>query len=225
MIRNVTQWKNLCAASIRGQTFSAPSPDQLPDRGIRFADQLGDILRPGMSIVDVGCGHGRLPIGLDLTGLLADCDYHGFDVQRGCIHFCRSAFAVFPRVRFDVLDTRNARYNPDGTRLPHAVGLPRPSVSADLVVASSLFTHLETCPAALRHFRELARIVRPGGTLYATWFRSPPNDPHAHADRTVYAEDWIRDLYHEHGLSIFREAGGESTRWHDQWQLSARRDT
>ena len=81
----------------------------------------------------------------------------------------RSATAT-PRRRFAFVhaDLRNTAYNPGGALDADSYRFPYGDGAFDLVIATSLFTHL--LPAAAEHYlSEAARVLAPGGRLFCTW--------------------------------------------------------
>lgn len=125
-------------------------------------------LRPSDRVLDVGCGTGRVAV--PLTRHLAGGTYHGFDVDTEAVAWCREAISArHPRFRFDVLDLANSHYNPGGSGDAASVSFPYPSAAFDLVFATSVFTHLRA-PAAVNYLAESARVLAPGGRLFATFF-------------------------------------------------------
>jgi len=139
--------------------------------GSEFARLCADVggLRPGMSLLDVGCGAGRMAAPLRAY-LGSDGRYVGIDVVPEAIAWCRKALAGGdPRLRFEHLDVRNARYNPDGAMDPTAVRFPVADSTFDLVLVASVFTHMPA-DAVERYLHEIARSLRPGGACLATFF-------------------------------------------------------
>ncbi len=126
-------------------------------------------LAPDASILDVGCGWGRLA--LPLARVIDERGrYLGMDVAAGAIEWCRDAIsATDPRFRFHHADVRSTLSNPGGRTEPSAAVLLPWEEQFDVVVATSLFTHLLP-DGALRYISEAARLCRPGGTLFATYF-------------------------------------------------------
>jgi SAM-dependent methyltransferase len=126
-------------------------------------------LGPGSSVLDVGCGVGRIAVALiPLIG--QDGRYEGFDVVPQAIRWCQTEITSrHPNVRFQVADVRNGRYNPRGRFAPEEYRFPFPDDSFEVVVATSLFTHLRPAETA-NYLRESRRVLRDGGKLYATWF-------------------------------------------------------
>lgn len=150
--------------------------------GLRNLLNHHGMLAPGVSILDVGCGCGRLarnlidlPIG----------SYTGFDRHRGMIDWCvREITLRDPRFRFDYFDLRSAYVVRDG----HAGSIdvetfrfPYPDASFDSVLLASVFTHMS--PEETRNYLgELARVMRPGGKALISLFISPTDRLEVHDD-------------------------------------------
>lgn len=116
-------------------------------------------------ILDVGCGTGLLAIaGEPFLG--EEGKYTGIDVMRPDIEFCRSHYPA-ERYEFIHFDVANPTYAPKqkGARLPWPVA----SDSIDLLTALSVWTHLAE-EDALFYFREISRVLRPGGRAIVTFF-------------------------------------------------------
>jgi SAM-dependent methyltransferase len=84
--------------------------------GNQCASLLLDLgLQGDDSILDVGCGYGRLAFGL-LNSLDFIGRYEGFDLQPRHIAWCREAITTrFSNFHFAHVDIANARYNPQGS--------------------------------------------------------------------------------------------------------------
>ena len=125
-------------------------------------------LQPGERVLDIGCGIGRMA--RPLAGYLSsDGSYDGFDVNRDGIAWCRRRYRRHPNFHFEVADLFNARYNPRGAQRADAYRFPYDDASFDFVVATSVFTHLLEADA-MRYVAECARVLAPGGRLFATFF-------------------------------------------------------
>lgn len=102
-------------------------------------------LRPEHTVVDVGCGTGRLAAKLApwLTG-----KYHGFDIIPELVQY---AAKLVQRPDWEFGTTQ-------GTNIPVA------DATADVVCFFSVFTHLEH-DDMYRYLAESKRILKPGGTV------------------------------------------------------------
>ena len=109
---------------------------------------LGELIRPGASVVDVGCGIGTVVAWL--CGAVGPAgSVVGLDISADQLAVASASAAErgLANVRFVEADA-------------YATGLPR--ASFDLVCCWSLLSHLEDPAAAVR---EMAALVRPGGVL------------------------------------------------------------
>jgi len=125
------------------------------------------------SVLDIGCGAGR--VAAPLTPLLASGGgrYLGFDISRAAVRSCRRRFAGQPHMRFEHLDVWNGDYNASG-RVPEVGAVfPLEDGAADLAFALSVFTHMRLA-AVRRYLQESARTLRPGGRLAFTAFALLP---------------------------------------------------
>jgi len=102
-------------------------------------------LRPGMRVVDCGCGHGSITLGL--AELVAPGEVVGIDRDPDQLREATASAAArgLGNVRFEAAD---------------AYALPLPDGAFDVAVAHTLLIHL---PDPLRGARELRRVLRPGG--------------------------------------------------------------
>jgi SAM-dependent methyltransferase len=183
----------LRAIASRGKRLLFPPRDyvvhkgsRLPAPGLRFngPDHQGDefYLRSSMSeaervvselgcegadfLVDIGCGQGRLPIGL--VHRFKTLRYLGLDVSAQSIEWCqRHIEGRYPSYRFQHINLVNERYNPEGSALSSGFRLPVPSGAVDIVYMWGVVTNME--PAHLPVYAsEIARMLRPGGKLHLT---------------------------------------------------------
>lgn len=108
-------------------------------------DRLG--VRAGDRVLDLGCGFGR----------------HAFESARcgARVVACDMSLAELKDVAgmFDALGFGGTTTNGDATRLPFA------DASFDRIIASEVLEHVPDDEAA---FAELARVLRPGGTIAVT---------------------------------------------------------
>src|SRR5262249_27496045 len=119
------------------------------------------------TVLDFGCGCGRIARQL-IQQQPRPARYLGVDLHAGMIAWCRRELASqAPGFRFEHHDVYNAGLNPEG----HQRVLPLPASDGEfsLFHATSVFTHT-TQDQAEHYLREAARVLRPDGYLYATWF-------------------------------------------------------
>jgi SAM-dependent methyltransferase len=95
----------------------------------------------GRRVLDLGCGTGTMLAHLRRFG-----EVQGVDADERAVKFCRSR-------------------GEDRVQLLRARTLPFPDHTFDLVTALDVLEHIEDDQGALR---EVARVLRPGGTLLAT---------------------------------------------------------
>jgi SAM-dependent methyltransferase len=125
-------------------------------------------LRPGDDVLDVGCGIGRMAI--PLTEYLQGGSYAGFDVGREMVRWCsRHITPRHPEFEFSWAPVYNRKYNPFGDLSAAEFRFPYPDASFDFAFATSLFTHL-VHDEAQHYLEETARVLRPGGTCFLTFF-------------------------------------------------------
>lgn len=126
-------------------------------------------LRPSDTVLDVGSGIGRITSGLSLY-LDPDAGrYIGFDPVIEGVEWCRKAYSDKRNFRFEWADLYNELYRPEGTILSTEFNFPAESDSIDLAILTSVFTHLYE-PEIAAYLRELARVVKSDGKIFATAF-------------------------------------------------------
>ena len=125
-------------------------------------------LEPHHRVLDIGCGIGRVALGLTPV-LSVSGSYDGFDADPRAIRWCERHFTPrHPTFRFTHADVTAGRYHrggssPAGYRFPFADG------TFDFAFATSVFTHLEF-ESAIHYFAETSRVLGPGGKIVATLF-------------------------------------------------------
>jgi SAM-dependent methyltransferase len=130
-------------------------------------------LNAGDSILDVGCGCGRIATGLTQY-VEGESQYIGIDIVPGLIDFARNFITPrYPSFKFALLNESNKTYDawrrPDGemgiATLAEAVSVN----SIDLAIAVSLFTHLDY-PAALEMLTSIHHLLKNDGRVFMTVF-------------------------------------------------------
>lgn len=150
--------------------------------GARDFDQAGrwfagELARLGLltretRLLDVGCGCGRLayPLATDEPLRELGIRYQGMDIDPAAVRWCRRHITPRnPGFRFDHADVYNRSYHPRGARRAEEYAFPYPDASFDLILLTSVFTHLLE-PELRNYLSEVSRLLAPGGVAYASFF-------------------------------------------------------
>jgi SAM-dependent methyltransferase len=145
--------------------------ESFEERGAFMAERIIRLcsLAPQGRFLDVGCGAGRVAIAL-APHLSQGGRYDGLDVDRKSIAWAtRNLSSRHPCLHFHFADAQNAQYNPAGRASCRDYRFPFEDGAFDAVYLYSVFTHMR--PEDLkRYFSEIARVLKPGGKMYATYF-------------------------------------------------------
>lgn len=126
-------------------------------------------LRPTESVLDVGCGIGRIAIPLTKY-LSSQGTYEGFDINPQGINWCRKKITPrYPNFRFRLIDVHNPRYNPRGRFRASDFRFPYRDSSFDFVCLVSVSTHMPLKEAE-HYLREVSRVLKSGGRCLNTFF-------------------------------------------------------
>lgn len=170
----------------------------------RMFDLLVDLggVQPDHSVLDVGCGAGRLATPL-ARFLGPEGSYEGFDNSAARIAWCEENIApMHPSMRFQVADVYNGQYNREATLQPRDFTFPYQDAEFDLVFLMSVFTHM--MPPDVEHYlSEIARVLKPGGRTLITWLllneeserlideqRDRRKDPAQNAANALFSHDF-----------------------------------
>jgi ubiquinone/menaquinone biosynthesis C-methylase UbiE len=110
----------------------------------RRVQMLSSHLRPGMTILEIGCGTGYFTRELTRRG----ADIVAIDVSPDLLEIAKAKYSA-PNVRYEI---------------QNAYALTYADAMFDSVVGSSILHHLEIEEA----LREIYRVLKPGGTIYFT---------------------------------------------------------
>jgi ubiquinone/menaquinone biosynthesis C-methylase UbiE len=146
-------------------------------------------LRPGLRLLDIGCGPGTITA--DLAGLVSPGEVLGIDNGAAVIEQARERYGQVPNLRVGQIP--NLRFEVGDV---YALDLPDDSV--DVVHGHQVLQHLVDPVAALR---ELRRVLVPGGLLAVrdsdygamTWYPADPDldrwlDVYRRTARALHAE-------------------------------------
>lgn len=156
----------------------------------RLEEKLG--LTAQSSVLDLGCGAGRLAIGLGEK--FPSIKYFGFDVSRPSISWCRRHLASRnPNFTFEHIDLWNPRYNPKGVIRLENYKLPVPDASVDIVYMYSVFSHLKSGDISL-HLKDFRRLLKPTGRIFLTAF-AEEGVPDETENPGQYQQNWKGPLH------------------------------
>lgn len=112
-------------------------------------------LKDGQSLLDLGCGSGRLAAAL---GQKMSIEYCGIDVVKALLKYAK-------------------KKSPENYRfiLNRSLAVPLPNASCDMATAFSVFTHLLHHESYI-YLEELHRVVRPGGVVMFSFLEF--SEPH-----------------------------------------------
>jgi SAM-dependent methyltransferase len=126
-------------------------------------------LRPEETVLDIGCGTGRMAIPL-LGYLDRSGAYVGFDVSREAVRWCQDHITSRnPAFTFVHADIRNLEYNANGAISASRYAFPCGDESIDFAFATSVFTHLRADDVT-HYLGEIRRVLKPAGRAMLTFF-------------------------------------------------------
>jgi ubiquinone/menaquinone biosynthesis C-methylase UbiE len=162
-------------------------------RWARRVKMLSGHLKPGMTVLELGCGTGYFTRELACSG----ANIIAIDVSRELLEIARTNSSA-PNVRYEI---------------QNACALTGPDATFDSVVGSSILHHLEIEEA----LREVYRVLKPDGTIYFTepnmlnpqialqknvpWIKRKLGDS---PDETAFFRWWLRRLLEQTGYRDVR---------------------
>lgn len=158
------------------------TPEQFYLSACQEADRLKHEmdLTEKSTILDIGCGVGRLPIGL-LARHMPFLSYLGLDVDAKRIKWCNQNLQTNDkRLAFQFVDIRNDRYNPGG-KAQSDIGIS--DKKFDIIYLYSVFSHLMQSDVE-EYLRILRYSLTDFGCCFVTMFvadnvppctENPPN--------------------------------------------------
>jgi SAM-dependent methyltransferase len=126
-------------------------------------------VEPTASILDIGCGSGRLARHF-VDYVRHPGRYVGMEIQKPAVDWCAENIApVNPAFHFYHQDIYNGQYNLEGKYRASEYRFPFEDESFDLIILTSVFTHMLP-EDTLNYLREISRLLKPSGCCYSTWF-------------------------------------------------------
>jgi SAM-dependent methyltransferase len=192
-------------------------------------DALIDVagLTPSSHVLDVGCGFGRLAVGL-ADYLNADGSYDGFDIVPEAVNWCAANIrGQYGNIRFQHADIYSKEYNQHGRIKAHKYRFPFEDETFDIVALVSIFAHLSPAESD-NYVGEISRVLKPKGRCFATYpsakrksrrqmscrdsiirFQEAEQDLGIHRSdikkmpelAVGYDEGFVRGCYTKHGMS------------------------
>lgn len=124
-------------------------------------------LNENSTLLDIGSGQGRLPIGI-LATLGKIKAYFGVDVSMSSVEWCKRNISEYhPCFNFIFTDFQNPRYAPRGVPFRNPIQLPLADNSCDVIFLYSVFTHMDS-DDVIAYLREIRRILKPKGRALFT---------------------------------------------------------
>ena len=208
---------------LRVRVGESDSFNTVGEEFLKYFKELGG-LKPNESVLDVGCGIGRMAVAL--TRYLDKGSYEGFDIlSEGIGWATRNITPKFPNFHFQHVDIYNKSYNPNGNFEAREFSFPYKNDYFDFVLLTSVFTHM--LPKDLENYiSEISRVMKTGGRCLITFFllnsesRNLIEAKSSHLDfqyelegcrivdeseperAIAYDEKRIRMLYKKHRLTI-----------------------
>lgn len=130
-------------------------------------------LQPDGKILDIGCGIGRLAVGLTRY-LNSKGTYEGFDIVDFGIDWCQKHITPkFPNFHFLFVNLKNDLYNLTTETEANSFNFPYKADSFDSIVLTSVFTHM--MPKDVEHYlSQIALVMKQDGRCLATFFITNP---------------------------------------------------
>ena len=219
----------------RERTLSPPDKYKNRIGGAKLFEQVGKAtlnafvtkfgLKESDSVLDIGCGCGRVAIPLTKY-LNSNASYEGLDNNLKLIKWCKNNITpIFPNFNFTHARVYSSIYNPNGKTLSSNYKFKFHDCAFDFVYLISVFTHM--LPHDMDNYiSEISRVLKKGGSCYISYFlindnslksvkakKSIPKFSHDYdiywlnnldnpEFAIAYDENFIRKLYKKYNLEI-----------------------
>jgi ubiquinone/menaquinone biosynthesis C-methylase UbiE len=134
-------------------------------QGITHNMRRAGFLKAEHTVLDVGCGLGRLarPLVPFLKG-----EYHGFDINKSSIDWCAEHYKKFGNFHFHHANVFSTTYNPDAETKDYNFQFPFEHAKFDFIWSTSLFTHI-LIAGVENYLSEMARVMKKGANCWNTY--------------------------------------------------------
>ena len=152
-----------CGPEFRNNSYYLRSAES---EALRLINKLG--CNKQSKILDIGCGQGRLPIGL--TRIMGEIDYIGIDVDQWSVRWCKRFISKYhPAYHFFHINVGNERYNNHGDPLNSSFRFDFPDNNFDIIYLYSVFSHMKQ-EDMLIYLTDTKRILKAKGQVFFTTF-------------------------------------------------------
>jgi SAM-dependent methyltransferase len=206
----------------KGMTFVGSGNFKLI--GDKFFNHIQETtnISPDISILDVGCGIGR--IARPFADFLSNKGvYVGFDIIDYGINWCKKRYKKYSNFSFDYFPLINDLYNLEADKNAKDFEFPYLKDKFDLVIIISVFTHMQKNEIE-NYFKQINKVLKPGGYCYISFFLLNPGQKsdffsHEFGDyylhdlkvkdaNVAYDTDFVLKIANESGLSLYRKFEG-----------------
>ncbi len=148
-------------------------------------------LSSSSSLLEIGCGPGRLPIGILAT--LGELKYEGIDIHEKSIIWCKKYIEKKnPSFNFHLINIKNERYNPFSETEANDSKLPVQG-PYDIIYLYSVFSHLLEKDIRF-YLNEFKSLLLPEGNIFLTAFIKD-NVPPISINPENYIRNWQGPLH------------------------------
>ena len=215
-----SRYSRCCGSEFKDDNYYLESAEK---ESIRLIDYFQCTLQS--RILDIGCGQGRLPIGV--LRVIGEINYIGIDVDLKSINWCKQYIeSKHSSFKFKHLNLYNERYNKNGNKIDAGFCFDLAENTVDIIYLFSVFSH--TTEEDMRvYLKDFSRILDKGGKMFFTTFVEDdvpnvsinPENYHLKCSGPLhivrYNKDYLFSALAEYGYSILNfthrtEADGQS---------------